>query len=162
MSKEQEGTIRGLNHSRKRMLSAIEGLNEVQASSIAVVGEWTVKDLLGHITSWDTTLLHPLRLFHAGSDFTIEPIDDYHTWNDKQAAYRSKQTYSKTFQEFEDIRSALIRRYKKLPESILSQLFTAPWGDICTISKMLAGLAWHETEHAKEISHWSKRVILEI
>ena len=143
------------------MLNALTGLSEEQLYSLAVTGTWTIKDILGHITAWDTTILHPLGLFPAGSEFNTELIEDYLAWNDDQAAQRTYQSYSQTFIEFEEVRKALIAAYESLPANILLELFTAPWGDKHTISKMISGLAWHETEHAKEISQWRESVNLD-
>ncbi len=161
MPTEQKKTIRRLNHSRKQILNAIKDLSEEQLCSLAVTGSWTIKDLLGHITAWDTTLVYPLELFHAGSEFLTEPIEDYLTWNDDQAAQRATQSYSQIFTEFSEVRRALIAAYELLPAAVLPELFTAPWGDKYTISKMLSGLAWHETEHAKEISQWRESMNLD-
>ena len=161
MPSDQEKTIQRLNRSRKQMLNAIAGKNEEQLCSLAVRGAWTIKDILGHITAWDTTILHPLELFPAGSEFNTELIEDYLAWNNDQAAQRTHQSYSQTLFEFEEVRKALIAAYESLPANILLELFTAPWGDKYTISKMISGLAWHETEHAKEISQWRESVNLD-
>ena len=161
MTSEQEKTILRLNRSRKQMLDSIAGLNKGQASSLAVTGNWTIKDLLGHITAWDTTILHPLELFHAGSGFITQPIEDYLAWNDDQAKQRAVRSFSQTFTNFCEIRSALIAAYESLPADMLPEVFTAPWGDKYTISKMISGLAWHEAEHAKEISQWREGMNLD-
>ncbi len=149
MPSEQEKTIQRLNRSRQQMLKAIADLNAGQTSSLAVTGVWTIKDLFGHITAWDTTILQPLELFHTGNDFITEPIEDYLAWNDDQAEQRAARSYSQILTEFSEIRSALIAAYQSLPADMLLKVFTAPWGDKYTISKMISGLAWHETEHAK-------------
>ena len=161
MPSEQEKTIQRLNRSRQQMLKAMAGLNEGQASSLTVTGVWTIKDLLGHITAWDTTILHPLELFHTGNEFITEPIEDYLAWNDDQAEQRAVQSFSQTRVEFIEIRSALIAAYQSLPADMLLKVFTAPWGDKYTISKMISGLAWHEAEHAKEISQWREGMNLD-
>ena len=161
MPSEQKKTIQRLNRSRIQILTAIDDLSEEQLCSLAVTGAWTIKDLLGHITAWDTTILHPLGLIHAGSEFITTPIEDPLTWNDDQAAQRAIQSYSQTFKEFSEARGALIATYESLPVALLTELFTAPWGDKYTISKMLSGLAWHEAEHAKEISQWRESMNLD-
>ena len=160
MPSEQEKTIQRLNRSRKQILNAMAGLNEDQASSLAVTGVWTIKDLFGHITAWDTTILHPLELFYTSNEFITEPIEDYLAWNDDQAEQRAVRSYSQILAEFSEIRSALIAAYQSLSADMLLEIFTAPWGDKFTISKMISGLAWHEVEHAKEISQWRKSMDL--
>ena len=47
---------------------------------------WTIKDVLGHITSWEETCLEPLRRFADGGPYDVQVIKDYLAWNDVEAA----------------------------------------------------------------------------
>ncbi len=84
MTKEE--TLARLAESRRALHQASEGLSEEQITQVQVEGVWTIKDVLGHITSWEETCLEPLRRYADGGPFEVKVIEDYLAWNDEQAA----------------------------------------------------------------------------
>jgi len=82
----KEKTLARLAESRRALHQAIEGLSEEEMTQIQVEGIWTIKDVLGHITSWEETCLEPLRHYADGGPFDVQVIEDYLAWNDVQAA----------------------------------------------------------------------------
>ena len=148
---EKEKALSKFNHSRQSLLKAIAGLSDVELTTIQVEGIWTVKDLLGHITAWEITLLEPLSAFLNGKPFEAEEIPDHDAWNAEQAARCSPLSYSEILVKMGVTRQELLNRAEKLSESQWHQTFRAPWGDQNTLIEMISGLAWHEAEHTKSI-----------
>ena len=148
---EKEEAFSRFNHSRQSLLKAIADLSEVELTTVQVEGIWNVKDLLGHITAWEITLLEPLSAFVDGKPFEAEEIPDHDAWNAKQAAGCFPLSTSEILKKMGATRQELINRAEKLCESQWHQTFRAPWGDQNTLIEMISGLAWHEAEHTKSI-----------
>ncbi len=66
---------------RSELFAALEGLSEKELTDIAVVGDWTVRDVLAHILAWEEVAVQRLELFAAGRASEIrwvrsEEVDD--------------------------------------------------------------------------------------
>ena len=61
-----------LTESRQTLLAAIEGLSQERMAQERVEGEWTAKDILGHIASWDDATVDALRSFSASDPSAVE------------------------------------------------------------------------------------------
>jgi len=138
-------------NSRQALLKAIAGLSESDLTVPQVEGIWTIKDVLGHISAWEQTLLEPLAAFAIGRPFIAEIIPDHDAWNLGQSARRSSCSYSEICKEMETTRQELLAVLSSLSKDQWEQSFLAPWGDQNTIIEMISGLAWHEQEHTKSI-----------
>jgi hypothetical protein len=49
-------------------LASIDGLTEDQVRAPGTCGEWSVKDLMGHVATWDNVALDKVRGILAGAD----------------------------------------------------------------------------------------------
>ena len=148
---ESKDALLRLHKSHAALLNTISGLSPDELTHIQVEGVWTTKDLLGHITAWDQTLLEPLSKFVNGGAFTARVIPDHDVWNHAQASQRAAWSYSKIFDEMKTTRKELLGLTEKISEAQWIQTFLAPWGDRNNLIEMISGLAWHEEEHTKSI-----------
>ncbi len=152
MTKEQ--TLTALAQSRQALHQAIEGLSEQEMTQVQVEGVWTIKDVVGHVTSWEEVVLQPLRRYADGDPFGTDVIEDYLAWNDEQAALKKDIPLDAILEEANTIREELVATANRLSAEQWEQELTFPWGDTGTLSKGLGGLAWHEKEHVETIQHW--------
>ena len=74
-----------LARTKERLLAAIAGLDEQVLTVRPVVGDWTVKDMLGHIVSWDEEFRREIKQIlagkHPGYELVISGEDDFAGWN---------------------------------------------------------------------------------
>jgi hypothetical protein len=69
---------------------------------------WTIKDVLGHIASWEEICLEPLRCYADGAPFKVEVIKDYLILNDKLAARKQDIPLDVILDELAAIRQELV------------------------------------------------------
>lgn len=148
---KKEKALTRFSASRRALQETITVLSESEITGPPVEGIWSIKDLLGHLTAWEQTLIEPLAAFAAGRGFEPEIITDHDAWNQEQSARRSAASLAKVQEELETVRQELLKNLGGLSDSQWEQAFQAPWGDQNTISEMISGLAWHEEEHTKSI-----------
>ena len=150
----REETLERLAESRQALHQAIEGLSEEEMIQIPVEGVWTIKDVIGHITSWEEVVLNPLRRYADGDPFGTDILKDYLAWNDEQAALKKDIPLDAILNEATAIRKELIATANRLSAEQWEQELTFPWGDTGTLSKALRGLKEHEMEHVETVQQW--------
>ena len=64
MRKEQ--LLERLDKAWRELIVSYAGLSEAQLTQSGVVGDWSVKDLLAHVTTWEEESLKHLPHIHAG------------------------------------------------------------------------------------------------
>jgi uncharacterized damage-inducible protein DinB len=145
-----------LAKSRQALHQAIEGLSQEEMTQIQVEGVWTIKDILGHISSWEETRLEPLRRYADGSPFEVEVIEDDLAWNDEQAARKRDVPLVAILDELTAIRQALVEAAGKLSAEQGAQVVLLPWGEEGTVAEALDELSGHEMEHVEAIQEWRR------
>jgi uncharacterized damage-inducible protein DinB len=155
MDKEQAHSQ--ITKSRKELVEAIQGLNEVDITHPQVEGIWTIKDILGHVAAWEEACLRPLECITNGKPIQSEDISDHDAWNAMQAARRHNKPLKTILKELDDIRQKLLCAASQLSDEEWNIIFHLPWGEKASAANMLSGLAWHEAEHTKSIWSWRNR-----
>ena len=155
MNKEE--VLLRCTQSRKAMRDTLDTLGEDDFIHPQVEGVWTIKDLLGHLTSWENTCLIPLKLMVNGGSFQAEIIADHDAWNAEQATRKSKLPIKNIIEEWESVHNELDKTFNQLSDEQRIQVFSLPWGDQGNALDMLSGLAWHEEEHLKAVNAWLEK-----
>jgi uncharacterized damage-inducible protein DinB len=152
MTKEE--TLAKLAESRQTLHQAIEGLSEEEMTQVQVEGVWTVKDVLGHIASWEETCLEPLQRYADGGPFEVQVIEDYMAWNDEQAARKRDVPLDAILDELATIRQGLVEAASRLSAGQWKQRVPFSWGGRGTIAEVLDVFYQHELEHVRSIQRW--------
>jgi uncharacterized damage-inducible protein DinB len=150
----REETLSRLAESRRALLHAIEGLGEEEMTQVEIEGVWTIKDVLGHITSWEEICLEPLRRYADGGPFEVKVIEDYLAWNDEQAARKRDVPLDLILDELATVRQELVYTARRLSAGQWEQWVPYAWGGEGTVADALDGLCEHELEHVHTIRQW--------
>lgn len=147
--------LTALKHSRAEMDSALAGLTEAQMTEPGVVGEWSVKDLLSHLTAWEVQLVTTLGQLQRGQRLKSVP------WTDEEAEklnaqwsvdYRDRPLEN-VLADFHAVRPQTARQVERLTEADLSEPRAFLKGD--TLAKMIAVETFeHEAEHLPHLRAW--------
>jgi uncharacterized damage-inducible protein DinB len=170
----QTAFLRRLTQAKERLLLAIEDLDPAILTTERVVGEWTIKDLLGHIVVWNEEFRVSIEMIlagkHPGYDHQISEEDDFGSWN--QQIIERKRNWS-----IEHILADLERDYQEAVDLILRlqpedyrKRGVTPWkqaatGNTKTLAKedtdsveTLVTFHWrHMNQHAHQIEKWRKQ-----
>ena len=140
-----------LDEARRDLLSAIEGLNEAQLSGPLPGGEWSAKDVLAHVSSWDE-----LRCFEiARADRDETPVyallreDDFAPWNAVLMSVRRDLPLSQVLRELSYARERVLEMIASVPDDRLAE--AAP-GRV-----RIRRAADHDREHTAHIRDWRTR-----
>ena len=139
-----------LEASHKELLAAIDGLTPEQMA-IPVFGDWSVKDILAHIVSWEEYTLLDLQRVARGhmpalASFKQRDLDN---WNALAMSLRRGFPLDQVMYELGANRKATIAALDALPDERLAQgRFARIWASIT---------AGHDLEHAEQIRQWRQK-----
>jgi uncharacterized protein (TIGR03083 family) len=139
-----------LEASHKELLAAIDGLTPEQMA-VPVFADWSVKDILAHVVSWEEyTLLDFQRVakghMPALASFKQQDVDSF---NALVMSLRRDFPLDQVINELEANRRATIAALVALPDERLAQgQFARIWATIT---------AGHDHEHAEDIRKWRQK-----
>ena len=115
--------------------------------------EWRIREILGHIATWDRQVAKSLRAFRAGSDYFIPDIEEDESDFNEQAVLEQR-TFStqQIFMEWEQARDDLREAVREIPSGQFPGDLLYPWGgERGSIAKLIDYMIDHEDEHRDEI-----------
>ena len=113
---------------RQRILSAVSSEWEEFKRSIAlvpqddldvpgVVGSWSVKDLIGHVATWDQEAVRALRRFLTDRDANVLTTwTDVDGFNAREADRKKDATLAEHYNELEESHRELVELLSRLAE----------------------------------------------
>jgi hypothetical protein len=144
MAEDRQELLGHYNESRKKLLAAIDGLNEEQLSEPSIDG-WAVKDHLAHIALWDDIRADEVERISAGFESAwkmTEQQDDVH--NDTGYELRRSLSAAQARWELETSRRKLMDAITAAPPEALDP---SRYG--------AAGLhSDHEDQHVEWLQRW--------
>jgi hypothetical protein len=114
-------------------------------------GDWRIRDVLGHVATWDRETAKSLRAFKEGSEYIIHDLieDDF---NQKSVLEQRKLTTEDIFTEWEQAHEDLKSAVKEIPLEKFPGDFRYPWGDERgSITQLVDYFIEHDAEHRDEI-----------
>jgi uncharacterized damage-inducible protein DinB len=145
-----------LQAARQELLAALAGI--APDSVVQVCGEWTAKDVLGHVADWEWVGVQGLRLMARGKSPLVEVVRDLEGWNREHVAARRGQPWEAVLRDLHDARQALLDALQATAPHLLGQQFSLPWGGEGTPADWLAVYPGHDREHAAELARAAARV----
>jgi hypothetical protein len=147
-----------LTASREKFLAAIENLSEEEMTQPGINGEWSIKDILVHMTRWEAELVKLLWQASQGRrpttiHFGKADVDEINLhWFEESRA----RPLELALQDYHGVRKQTIRRVKDLTEQALTDTNAYPWLDGQPLWEWIAGDSFeHETEHLNDIINWT-------
>ncbi len=138
-----------LDGARAELLAAIEGLTPEQMT-VPVIGDWSAKDILAHVSAWEQQIVMDLE--RVRDDFTPALAQfreqDVDRWNELMIGLRRTFSLTQTLHELGHYRQEVLRRLDQLEERHLSSGF---------VPATCATSAQHDRDHAGQIREWRRR-----
>ena len=117
---------------------------------------WTIKEVLGNITSWEIVIHKAIEAFRAGDPPYFLWEQDFDRFNKAEVEKRSEWGLEKVIQEWEEEREDLKKTILKLKETDLQIEMVLPWGSDRTVYELIEIIEEHESEHMEDIKKATK------
>lgn len=115
-------------------------------------GEWTLKQMVGHLVDYEALGVAALKAVAAGREPEYKTvIPDFDAFNNQRAMAWAAESWNEVWANFRATRSALLIIADTLPDEALARAFAAPWPSRTTACGYLLDMAEHEREHADSL-----------
>jgi hypothetical protein len=142
-----------LENARSELHASYQGLPDEQMTRLGAVGEWSVKDVLSHVASWDEVLLPDLARIARGETPALASIDlqtaSFDAANAAIMSQRRNLPLEQVLRVLDIDRADVVAAVGRLPDSALAE---GQFGRI-----LLQVTAAHDREHAAGISEWRRK-----
>lgn len=143
----------------RQLDAAIAGLDDAALEEPGVVGTWSIKDVLGHVTTWEQMALRHVEQWRGGetpAGLGTSSIDDY---NASEAARRHAWALARVREESADTQQRLRATLESLTEDDWAARTGRGDGERTLgdwVGSALGGAipGAHAAEHAEQIQAW--------
>ena len=136
--------LQRIESSWSAFLITLEDLTEDQLMEPGAVGEWSLKELLGHVAFWDDLGRENAALALSGQ---ARQCDDFEALNQADHAARRGRTLAEERAAMHQAHAALVADLEDRGEL-----------DAAAIDKAIAGSTYeHYDEHAADVRSWRER-----
>ncbi len=149
--------IEALGKSRNIIMAGLEGLDDEMLSRTGVVEQWTIKDLLFHMTMWEAELVKLLWQAAQGErPSTVHlaelPLDEI---NANWWAEGKDRALEQIWVDFHGVRKQTLRRLDAFTDRDLGDAKRFDWQKGIPLWKWIGEDTFlHEEEHAEQIKKW--------
>jgi hypothetical protein len=113
--------------------------------------DWRIKDIIGHIATWDRQVAQSINAFKTGKEYSIPELDE-DAFNQQEVLEGRKMTTQQVLMGWEQARKDFIEAVQKIPLDLFPGDLLFPWGDERgSIAQLVEYMTDHEIEHKDEI-----------
>lgn len=146
-----------LTTARDELVAAVALIPAGERSSRPVCGEWTLKDVIAHITDWEQVGAERLGSMAAGEKPEVEDAGDIEAWNQAHVEARRDQLWDEIWLDLNRAREELVKTLEGMGQAEMERSFPFPWGAVGTPYEWVAVFAGHDREHAAEVRESTAR-----
>jgi uncharacterized damage-inducible protein DinB len=152
--------LKNIQKEHAKLIAAMHGLSDEVITSKPVMNDWTIKDMLGHISMWYRFAITFLdeyvqRGAPRPSGLSGLGVDEY---NERELKLRRDWSLARVRDEFDAAYQAMLSSVEKLDDEQLNAPLAAPWEPGTTLERLVAWNAYeHEPEHTAQIQAWLKK-----
>jgi hypothetical protein len=149
--------LSALDHSWNELYAVVGSMSEQEMLEPGVVEDWSVKDLLGHISFWANRAANTLTEVAAGRGDQVpgtESQAETDEWNAREAAARKGKSLADLRVEWERAHAAARAALETFPEDKLDDAFK----DHTVVFSFGADTFAHYHEHASQIRTWLRQM----
>ena len=149
--------IEALEKGRQTLMEAVKGLGDEALVEPGVVDQWSIKDLLFHMTMWEAEEVK--LLWQASQEQTPSTIHfSGMSMDEINAAWSAEgkdRELELVWEDFHGVRKQTLRRLSAFTDKDLEDIGRYPWLKEHPLWKWIAEDTFlHEEEHAEQIKKW--------
>lgn len=147
-----------LETTRAALLDAIEGLTPEQLLLPKAVGEWSVRDILQHLSLWEAELVRLMVHLDQGRKpvgQSFVPNPDFDSLNARWHAETKDRPLERVLEDFHGVRRQTLRWVAEFSDDDLTRRRPETWLHGNPLSRWIAEYSFeHEAEHTDAIRAW--------
>jgi hypothetical protein len=156
MNKEE--ILDQLDNSREQMLVLLQTLSDEALLQPGVMGDWSVADILVHLTAWESELVTALLQINKGKKpgRWLAANADVGAYNAGRYAENKGRDLDRVFADWHNVRLKLEEWLDSFSEYDLSSAKRYRWAKNHSLAQIIIEASFeHEAEHLPEIASFS-------
>lgn len=153
-----------LDENRERLLVAIEPLPDEALLEPGAMGDWSVADILAHITAWESELVTGLLRINQGKKPTkmIAAFEDVDGYNARRFEENKGRDIERIFDDLQGVRVQLEQWLEEFSEKDLSDPNRYKWSKGITLAHIVEENSYgHDAEHLPQIEQFAQKWLAE-
>ncbi len=148
-AEEKQSLLDLLSDTYTTVLATVEGVDpEMQVNPET---DWRIRDIIGHIATWDREVTKSIRAFLQGSEYSIPDFDE-DGFIAREVQEQRKLSTEAVFALWEGGRQDFMSVVNDFPVEQWSGDLLYPWGDERgSVSTLVEYMMEHDVEHRDEI-----------
>jgi uncharacterized damage-inducible protein DinB len=149
-----------LNASHEMVIQAVDGLPESEWEVPGACGEWSVKEIIAHLASYEHLLVEALTAFPTEVPAAyLRALKQPATFNATEVEARRYQTAQQIMDESHETQLQTTSLLAKIPAEMVEQKGTIPWynKDAC-LSDLISSICTHTRNHCLQITQFRHKV----
>ena len=147
MGMDRDRTLEAVNGNWRMLREVLDLVPAGRVDEAGVVGSWSVKDLVGHVATWDDEASGALSRYLDDGDATALT-----TWPDVDD-FNAREAERKRDTELSDLLRELKKSHRRLLE-VLDRLSDADVGRGDVSGRIRSDTYYHYADHASQIRAW--------
>lgn len=148
--------LQRLNEVHRRVLKLVQDFDKTDFEQPGAAGEWTAKDMFGHLAFWNWEAKRAIELAVQGERPTPWLDANVQESNTREAAARKDVPLHKIMDDFRRSHKSLTALVERTPESELAREseHKTPNGRSANATWIVAGVLHHYREHSQWLKEW--------
>ena len=147
-----------LDRSFKKFMDSLGHLTEEELTNQAVVGKWTVKDVVAHVWSWVDEAALTAKAWTSKRPWQDGKVFD-DTWNERQVVDRSLLPLITTVDGLTAAHRRLMHLLDQAEDEALQAKAKASWGEEMMLIDYFYSMAAHYDEHAVDLKKYQEHCL---
>lgn len=147
-----------LDHGFKRFMDCLGKLTEEELTATAVVGKWTVKDVVAHVWSWADEAVHTVKVWQGRRPWQ-EGVTFDDAWNERHVTERAALPLITVVDGLTSAHRRLMHLLDLAEEESLAVVAQAHWGEAMPLVDYFYALSEHYLEHAGALNAYQKHCL---
>ena len=150
--------LRGIRAEYALLEETLAGLSESQMVQPGVDGDWSVKDIIGHLTTWQQRMVGWVtQALHGEIPTTEESVEQMHQWNHESYLANRDRLLAEILAEFRDWHHQALRLTESISEAELGDPHRYGWLKGKPLWTMIVGdTRDHYQDHRQAIARWQE------
>jgi uncharacterized damage-inducible protein DinB len=150
-----------LDNVHLRTIKALDDLPELQWDIPGVCGNWTVKEIVAHLTSYELALAEAFKTFLGQSSthtYISRLLEDGAKFNEEEVEKRRYKTAQYVMDEYNEAQIQTVPLLEQIPVEKLQQKGTLPWYNADrSLNDIIITFYNHANEHCAQIENFRSR-----
>ena len=150
-----------IKYGHLHVLEAVKGINDEEWQKPGVTTEWSIKDMVAHLASYEHFLEDALNFVlkpGTPTPYLDEMNSDYDGFNGKEVGKRKKISPQEVMKEYTDTQKRVADIIEKTAPELLSKTGTIPWyGREYSLDDFIVYASYgHKEGHVAQIKRFVK------